>query len=253
MHATMLLLSLCSLFFFFGGAEAAANGLIVNTVHGPVEGLQVGDKGARRWQGVPYAEPPLGKLRWKNAIDPTPWTKTKDCKHFDIGCAQRAHSMDVPKNTSEDCLYLEIWAPPAGKYKEPANVMVWIYGGDFKEGGESFKLYDGKYLASETNTILVVTNYRVGNLGFLFTPHTDTNVGLMDQRFTLRWVQQNIKAFGGNPEKVTVFGQSAGGQSVLFHLSAPDAYTAKFFHRAIVESGPLSLNFKHPDAGYLLV
>eukprot|EP01130_Rhizamoeba_saxonica_P016655 TRINITY_DN7745_c0_g1_i1.p1 TRINITY_DN7745_c0_g1~~TRINITY_DN7745_c0_g1_i1.p1 ORF type:complete len:454 (+),score=96.00 TRINITY_DN7745_c0_g1_i1:400-1761(+) len=153
--------------------------------------------------------------------------------------------MDVPTNTSEDCLYLEMWTPRVGAYKEAAAVMLFFYGGDFKEGGESFEIYNGAHMSSTTNTILVVTNYRVGMFGFLYTGQNDANAGIMDQRFTMQWIQENIHNFGGDPNKVTIFGQSAGGESVLIHMSSPDAGSAKHFSRAIVESGPISLNFKN--------
>jgi carboxylesterase type B len=107
----------------------------VDTIYGPIHGLDFGTH--RRFQGVPFASPPLGALRFKDPIPPTPWTTPLNCTYFDTGCAQRGHSLDVPKNTSEDCLYLEVWAPALNKYATPANVMIFLYGGDFKEGGEA--------------------------------------------------------------------------------------------------------------------
>jgi len=145
-----------------------------------------------------------------------------------------------------------LWTPRVGKYKDPAAVMLWFYGGDFKEGGESFGLYNGSYIASSSNTIVVATNYRIGAFGFLYTAVTDANVGIEDQRFTLKWITNNIAKFGGDPGKVTIFGESAGGASVFIHLATPKAPTRGVFHRAILESGPLSLNFKFPETATIL-
>lgn len=100
-------------------------------------------------------------------------------------------------------------------------------------------------MASTSNTVLVVSNYRLGVLGFLYTTYNDANVGIQDQRFALQWIQQNIAAFGGNPNSVTIFGESAGGESVLLHFSEPTNPAAQLFHRGIVESGPI-LDFKMP-------
>jgi len=224
---------------------------VVTTQYGAVRGLLF--PAFRQFQGVPYATPPLGKLRYKNPIPPGRWDTILDCRNFTIGCAQSGHSLDIPKNTSEDCLYLEIFTPRVGKYQQPAVVMVFFYGGDFKEGGESFQIYNGSSIAGTTNTILVVTNYRVGNLGFLYsgTSGVDPNVGLADQRWTLKWVQQNIAVFGGDPTKITIFGQSAGGESVQIHMASPNA-SAGLFQAVISESGPMSLNFKDTTAAELL-
>eukprot|EP01116_Phalansterium_solitarium_P016453 TRINITY_DN3828_c0_g1_i1.p1 TRINITY_DN3828_c0_g1~~TRINITY_DN3828_c0_g1_i1.p1 ORF type:complete len:551 (-),score=181.87 TRINITY_DN3828_c0_g1_i1:181-1803(-) len=224
---------------------ASADESVVTTKYGPVRGTVAPQY--RNWQGIPFAAPPLGHLRWKNPIEPEPWTDVKDCTNFTIACAQLSGGLDVPWNKSEDCLYLEMWAPRAGVYSTGAAVMVFFHGGDFKEGGESFAIYHGAYQASIANTIVIVTNYRLGVLGFLHTPVTDVNVGIEDQRFVLQWVQQNIAYFGGDPTKVTIFGQSAGGQSVLIHLATPEAYSAKMFSAAIVESGP-SLGYRDASA-----
>ena len=225
---------------------------IVKTNYGPIQGLDMSDPVRnlkyRRFQGVPFATPPLGLLRWKNPTPPGSWgPEPLNCTFFDIGCAQRAHSLDVPKNKSEDCLYLEIFAPPENKFESSASVLIWMYGGDWHEGGESFKIYNGAYLASELNTVVVALNYRLEALGFLFPPSQswgDPNVGLEDQRMAFKWVFENAKAFGANSSKIAIAGQSAGGESVLIHVSNPENPAAKYFSRAIVESGPISMNFK---------
>uniref|UniRef100_A0A6B2L168 Carboxylic ester hydrolase n=1 Tax=Arcella intermedia TaxID=1963864 RepID=A0A6B2L168_9EUKA len=224
---------------------------IVNTKYGPIKGLLFNN--FRRFQGVPFAAPPLGPLRFKNPVRPGGWTNVLDCTNFTIGCAQTAHSEDVPKNTSEDCLYLQIFTPRLGKYKDPAPVMLFFHGGDFKQGGESFELYNGSFISGNTNTIVVITDYRLGIFGFLYNGiNVDSNVGLEDQRMALTWIQENIQFFGGDPNKVTIFGESAGGESVLVHLASPNATTANYFHRAIVESGPFALNFRTTTEGYVL-
>ncbi|CAO2612871.1 Bche [Lemmus lemmus] len=139
-------------------------------------------------------------------------------------------------NLSEDCLYLNVWIP-APKPKN-ATVMVWIYGGGFQTGTSSLPVYDGKYLARVERVIVVSMNYRLGALGFLALPGNSEapgNMGLFDQQLALHWVQRNIAAFGGNPQSVTLFGESAGAASVNFHLLCPQSYP--LFTRAILESG----------------
>ena len=210
---------------------------LAQTTNGPILGLQM--PGYRRFQGVPFATPPLGFLRFKNPIPPTHWTDNPpvNCTYFDIGCAQRARSLDVPKNKSEDCLYLEVYAPPKKEVND-ASVMIFFYGGDFKEGGESFKLYNGTHFARDTNTVVIIPNYRVDVLGWLYTKWGDANVGLSDQRLAIQWAYDNAKNFGGDNSKITIFGQSAGGESVLIHFSTPDVPTASLWSGGIVESGP---------------
>lgn len=238
------------LFVIFCIASCQEDESIVQTKYGPIRGLVT--QNFRRFQGVPFATPPLGKLRFKKPIPPSPWTDVKNCTNFIIGCAQSGHSMDVPKNVSEDCLYLEVWTPRVGVYKKPAAVMLFFYGGDFKEGGESFELYNGSWISGTTNTIVVITDYRVGIFGFLYTPVVDANLAIEDQRATLRWVQDNIANFGGDPNMVTIFGQSAGGESVLIHMANTLVPESKMFHKAIVQSGPMSINFRTTTSALIL-
>jgi carboxylesterase type B len=159
--------------------------------------------------------------------------------------------MDVPKNKSEDCLYLEVFAPPVGKFSEPAAIILWFHGGDWHEGGESFEIYNGAHHAAHLNTMVVITNYRLVALGFLL-PHPkcgDANVGILDQRMAIKWIHDNAAFFGADPNKLTLAGQSAGGESVLIHLSNPQNEVASMFHAAISESGPLPMNFKYETCG----
>lgn len=125
---------------------------------------------------------------------------------------------------------------------------------DYKEGGESFKVYNGRHIASTTNTVVLFPNYRIGPLGFFFsgTPEVDANVGVQDQRWAIQWAHDNAPAFGASPHNITIFGQSAGGESVLLHVTNADAPRAVPFQKAIVESGPINLFLKHKDDATML-
>ncbi|CAD5111513.1 DgyrCDS819 [Dimorphilus gyrociliatus] len=145
-------------------------------------------------------------------------------------------------NMDEDCLYLNIWRPVRPRRRlTKAGVMVWIYGGGFYGGTTSLPLYNGRILAAEQDIIVVSINYRVGALGFMHLPHKDTpaNVGLFDQRVALKWVQQHISAFGGDPKNVTLFGESAGSVSVSMHLLSSHSWN--LFNRAIMQSGTANM------------
>eukprot|EP01125_Pyxidicula_operculata_P001321 TRINITY_DN11214_c0_g1_i1.p1 TRINITY_DN11214_c0_g1~~TRINITY_DN11214_c0_g1_i1.p1 ORF type:complete len:548 (-),score=113.73 TRINITY_DN11214_c0_g1_i1:45-1688(-) len=244
-HFVFILLSV----LYYLSVSAVADDSVVMTKYGPIRGIVT--ESFRRFQGVPFATPPIGQYRWKNPIPPSPWYDVKDCTNFTIGCAQSAHSLDVPKNTSEDCLYMEIWTPTVGKYSEPAAVMLFFHGGDFKQGGEGFEIYNGSWISSTTNTIVIITDYRLGVFGWLYYPG-DPNVGLQDQRLAIRWIQDNAPAFRGDPTKVMIFGQSAGGESVLIHVSNTRVPESKMFTRALVESGPMALNYRDTSTAMVL-
>ena len=189
--------------------------------------------------GVPYAAPPVGGLRWRPP-QPTAWHGVLTADTLAPPCPQGPGVFAVP-GASEDCLYLNVYVPRLAR--RPARelpVMVWIHGGAFSTGtGNS---YDGAALAAD-GVIVVTINYRLGYLGFLTAPALDLenasrasgDYGLMDQQAALRWMRDNAAAFGGNPRNMTVFGESAGGQSVLDQLASPQA--AGLFQRAIIESG----------------
>ncbi|HTT05137.1 MAG TPA: carboxylesterase family protein [Steroidobacteraceae bacterium] len=198
--------------------------------------------GVESFKGVPYAAPPLGKLRWMAPQPAQPWGGVRQARAFVHDCAQQPFPYDAaPLRTtpSEDCLYLNIWRP-RGAHGLP--VMVWIYGGGFVNGGTSPAAYDGTHLAAK-GVVLVSFNYRLGRLGFFAFPALRAeqphgplgNYGYLDQIAALKWVQTNIGAFGGDPHNVTVFGESAGGGSVHMLLTSPLA--AGLFQKAIVESG----------------
>jgi acetylcholinesterase/cholinesterase len=152
--------------------------------------------------------------------------------------------LTCPNTTSEDCLYLNIWTPRLASLKAPAPVLVFLAGGHFDEGTGGDALYDSEFMANMTNSIVVVPNYRLGALGWLVTDTVEGNFGLNDQRLAIRWVQNNIQNFGGNPQNITIFGQSAGATSVATHLTSVgsrDLNIAK-----AIKSNPWSLPLKTP-------
>lgn len=215
----------------------------VSTTCGRIRGRDAG--GSTAFLGIPFAQPPVGALRWCPPLPPQPWDDVRDASQFGAASWQPVGGpLDglVPgmgsDDQSDDCLSLNVWMPSTDEVKP---VMVWIHGGAFSLGAGSLSVYDGARLATATNTIVVTINYRLGALGFLSIndPSCTPNVGLLDQVAALEWVRDNINAFGGDPDNVTIFGESAGGGSVLSLLSMPAA--RGLFHRAIVQSGATEL------------
>jgi para-nitrobenzyl esterase len=215
---------------------------VVQTDAGRLQGLQSGPVAA--YEGVPFAAPPLGALRWREPQPVQPWTGVRKAAAFAPACMQLGVSMPgepTPK-ISEDCLYLNVWAPTGRRGRLP--VMVFIPGGGYANGATSLPLYWGDRLARR-GVVVVTLAYRLGPLGFLAHPeltaesphHSSGNYGLMDQAAALDWVQRNIAAFGGDPGRVTIFGQSAGAMSVSMLMASPLARGR--FQRAIGESGGL--------------
>jgi len=204
---------------------------------GPISGKI--EDGMRFFLGIPYAAPPVGKLRWKPPQEVASWTQVKTCADFSCSCPQP--KQQDSRKFSEDCLYLNVWTP-AKKPDERFPVMVWIHGGAFNFGSASLPEYNGRNLAKK-GVVVVTLNYRLGPLGFLVHPLLSTesvhgtsgNYALLDQIAALKWVQRNIAAFGGDPHQVTIFGQSAGSRSVSLLLISP--LSAGLFHRAIAQSG----------------
>jgi carboxylesterase type B len=201
------------------------------------------------FKGIPYARAPVGALRWKPPQPPRRWTGVRAADHFGRSCMQinrqttiagSRNATDVP---SEDCLYLDVWTP-AHKSSDRLPVMVWIYGGGFQAGSSSNPQFDGEGLAAK-GVVRVQMNYRLGIYGFLSHPdldresphHVSGNYGLLDQIEALKWVKRNIGAFGGDPQRVTIFGQSAGGGSV--HILSLSPLADGLFQRAISENGLL--------------
>jgi para-nitrobenzyl esterase len=229
---------------------------------GPISGLQ--EDGVWTYLGIPYAAPPVGELRWKEPQPVAAWDDVRPCTEFGPSCPQPPWSYDFSQEEmavgeqSEDCLYLNVWTP-AENPDEGLPVMVWIYGGAFLIGSGSQILYNGRNLA-EKGVVVVTINYRVNTLGFMAHPllseespnGVSGNYGLLDQMAALQWVERNIAAFGGDPDLVTVFGQSAGGASVCDLMISPLA--AGLFDRAISQSGGfLSMGMPVDDQGDTLI
>ena len=216
--------------------HAAHDRSLVMTDKGPVRGTLAQDH--REFLGIPYAAPPTGELRWKAPAPHAAWTTALDASLFGPTCAQPITVLTY--NNSEDCLYLNIYSPNTPRRLLP--VMVWIHGGSFVIGSGQWT--DGSMLAVKGQVVVVTINYRLGPFGFLTDKvlddenphHVSGNYGLLDQQAALKWVKRNIARFGGNPARVTIFGESAGGISVALQMIAPGA--AGLFGRAINESGP---------------
>jgi para-nitrobenzyl esterase len=213
----------------------------VNAPAGAVRGTT--DGGVRVFRGIPYAQPPVGPLRWKAPLPLAPWTGVRDATEFGAACYQLPPRLSniyagTPMPLSEDCLTLNVWAPADARN---APVFFWIYGGSLQSGASRDPMYDGKRLA-ERGVIVVSINYRVGVLGWLAHPELSRessqdisgNYGLLDQIRALSWVQENIAAFGGDPANVTIAGESAGALSVMYLMASPLA--RGLFAKAIAES-----------------
>jgi len=220
-------------------AGTARSPLVVGTADGQVRGLTSGV--VNEYLGIPYAAPPVGKLRWQPPQPPARWRGIRPATRFAPHCPQPASTFGRA-SSSENCLFLNVFAPATHRGRA-LPVMVWIHGGALV-AGESDD-YDPSALVGH-HVIVVTLNYRLGALGFLAHPALadkpggpSGDYGLMDQQAALRWVQRNIRAFGGNPANVTIFGESAGGQSVLLQLVSPTA--RGLFTRAIAESGGYAL------------
>lgn len=218
--------------------SAASAAPLVQTAEGPVRGRA--RNGVQVFTGIPYAAAPVGALRFRPTRPHAPWAETLDATHEAPACPQTAGSAIGRPSDQEDCLYLNVWAP-SGHAGEKWPVMVWIHGsGDKGYGGSPF--FDGQRLVRDNHVILVTINYRLGLLGSMVSPSLDGrddnersgNYHLRDQQEALRWVQRNAAAFGGDPNAVTVFGESAGGGAVLALLASPAS--KGLFQRAISES-----------------
>ena len=219
--------------------------LIVRTRSGAVRGIY--EQGVAAFKGIPFAAPPVGQLRFAAPVPPQSWDGVREASTFsptppqaDLS-SQRMPGLDLRPivgeswRKGEDYLMLNVWTPDVDTRGLP--VMVFIYGGAFVSGGSSTHLYDGARFARD-GVVLVSFNYRLGVEGFLPLDGGQTNVGLRDQIAALTWVQDNIAAFGGDPNTVTIFGESAGALSVDSLLVVPSA--AGLFRRAISQSGGAS-------------
>jgi para-nitrobenzyl esterase len=195
------------------------------------------------FRGIPFAKPPVGRLRFRAPEPPEPWGGVRPALEFGSSSLQRPASPGVngvPEPRSEDCLYLNVYTPAADWKARP--VVFWIHGGGFNTGAGGELLYDGGPLTERGDVVVVTINYRLGALGFLCLPEADrkrldltANVGCLDQIAALHWVRDNIAAFGGNPDDVSLMGESAGAYSVAMLLGMPRAWG--LFHRAVAQSG----------------
>jgi len=227
------------------GSAAISEGLEVTTTEGAVRGAL--RDGVRAFLGLPYATPPVGDLRWTAPRPPAKWSGVRDATERGPACVQNGLTGGMyDPSTSEDCLTVNVWTPEV--VRQPLPVMVWIHGGGFLLGTGGDTTFDGASLTRTQGVIVVTLNYRLGPFGFLRHPALTTedpahptsgNLGLEDQRRALEWVRDNARAFGGDPTKVTLFGESAGGISTCIHLVSPGS--RGLFARAIVESGPCSM------------
>lgn len=229
----------------FLAAVPAAAQPIVDAPAGRVRGES--GEGVSIYRGIPYAQPPVGERRWRAPAPLPRWEGVRDGTRFGAACVQppsRPGSIyhDDVGRMSEDCLSLNVWAPANARGKLP--VFVWIHGGSLLTGSGGLGMYDGSALARK-GMIVVTINYRLGALGYLAHPSLSAespdrisgNYGLLDQVEALKWVKQNIGAFGGDPDQVTIAGESAGALSVTYLLASPRAHG--LFHRAIAQSAYL--------------
>src|SRR5580765_2271806 len=228
------------------GTAAQKTSPVVRVDSGQLQGVV--DDGVVSYKGIPFAAPPEGDLRWRPPQPAARWAGVREATEFGADCMQGrfgpppASGAAPARASSEDCLYLSVWRPASAASGAKLPVMFWIYGGGFVFGSSAMPITSGTQFAKQ-GVVLVAANYRVGRFGFFAFPalsqeHPDElkgNYAYMDQIAALKWVQQNIAAFGGDPNNVTIFGFSAGGVSVHSLLASPMA--RGLFHKAIVESG----------------
>jgi para-nitrobenzyl esterase len=230
-------------------ATASSQGkAVVSLKKGKISGTRSTDQQIISFKAIPFAAPPVGPLRWKAPQPVSPWQGIKDCTRFSASPMQPkpapfsmwSSEFLIPKEPiSEDCLYLNVWTSSATKNKKKP-VLVWIYGGGFSSGGSACPIYDGETLARK-GIVVVSINYRVGIFGFFAHPELinegekSGNFGLLDQIAALKWVKENIEAFGGDPAEVSIAGKSAGAMSVNSLVASPLA--AGLFNKAIAQSG----------------
>ncbi len=216
----------------------------VQTESGMVRGMESEESETCEWRGIPYAAPPVGELRWKAPQPVEEWSGVKDAYTFGDRCMQQGTMTLVDSGSdvgmSEDCLYLNVWRP---KKEGEFPVMLWIHGGGYTGGSASTPMYWGDRLAESGEVVVVTINYRLSVFGFLAHPRltaedphdSSGSYGSLDQVAAIQWVHDNIENFGGDPDNVTIFGESAGGWSVCTMLATP--LNKGKIHRAILESG----------------
>jgi para-nitrobenzyl esterase len=250
--------------------ESESEKTLRKTEYGWIDGTRDGATKTLAWKGVPYAKPPVGALRWRAPVDPDKWKNVLATTKFANACSQYGRIYGPGANNkydetigttlnqavgSEDCLYLNIWRPATGKKDLP--VIVFFHGGSNVSGYTADPVYDGAHLAKTTNSIVVTVNFRLGILGFISMQQLKTgvdadsasgNFAILDSIKSLQFLNRNIENFGGDPENVTIMGQSAGAINVYALLTSPKLANArvKLFHRAVPMSGGLSLSTNLP-------
>ena len=227
---------------------AAGQEIEISTTTGTVRGVasQNANVGSRKWLGIPFAKPPVGELRWASPQKADSWTNILEANRS-VGCPQSCGLPfpSCPVVEDEDCLHLNIYSPYESTSTSNLTVMIWFHGGAFTAGFAATELYDGAYYATKQNVVIVTVNYRIGALGWLASSEFHGNYGFEDQQLAMEWVKDNIVGFGGNPQSVTLWGQSAGGGTIAVHLS--NSRSDPLFHRAIVESNPFSIPYRNQD------
>ena len=224
--------------------QVTATNVEIYVPNGPVIGQKynVLDRQMIRFLGIPYAKPPVGKLRFRRPVPVSKWTEPIRALNWPPNCIQKLVFLEhyTNQNISEDCLYLNIWTAGVNVLNELnlRPVVFFIHGGGLHLGGSSFDLYNGEVLAVMSSSVVVSINYRVSTMGFLYSDTvTDVkgNQGLWDQALALKWVSENIRYFGGNPKAITLMGESAGSWSISMHILSP--VTRNLFANAIMMSG----------------
>lgn len=258
MKKTFLTLAMCLL---AGIGAWAQTGPILSIEGGKVQGVETDISGVTVYRGIPYAAPPLGQLRWKAPQPVKAWEGVKVARNFEHPSYQSVHlpggyatewGYGEESPYSEDCLYLNVWTTAPGVSNKKLPVALWIHGGGYREGWGSEPEFDGQEWAAK-GVVLVSINYRLGVFGFLTHPelaaedpnHVSGNYGILDQIESLKWIKKNIEQFGGDPNNVTIFGQSAGGGSVRTLCESPLA--RGLFHKAVIMSaGGISTATNNP-------
>lgn len=216
---------------------------IVDTSSGPIRGVSSLEQDVDAYLGIPYAEPPVDELRFCKPIPKKQWTEIYNASSLPPPCSQMDvgpyYFMPDVTKISEDCLYLNIWAPKSNSTEVLKPIIIFIHPGGFLTGSSNLKAHDGSHLASRGDLVVVTINYRLGALGYFlaFSEEADGNMGMYDQIMAIKWVKENAKQFSGDPENIVLMGASAGSYSISAHLVSP--LSQNLFNRAIIQSGSL--------------
>ncbi len=257
------MLALCALMMVACATKEVNTNPVLTVEGGMIQGVNTEIKGVTVYKGIPFAAPPVGENRWKAPQPVVPWRGVKVCDQFGHPAFQGAHydggyttewGYGEEKAYSEDCLYLNVWTKASAQPDKKLPVAIWIFGGGMREGWGSEPEFDGQEWANK-DVVIVTFNYRVGPFGFFAHPalsaedpeHATGNWGTLDQIEAMKWVKKNIAQFGGDPDNVMIFGQSAGARSTKFLCSSP--LTKGLFNKAVIMSGSgLMLPDKQPAA-----